>query len=345
MRRKAVSQAMACDGLAEPDLAARDPTSVLQCGDGDVIAGLPTGKQPQAGTDSLPRGAQNIKQTQRQHRGAILRALASFDVYKHAFAVDRSHFQPANLADAEAGRVGRRQRDPVPKSRNRLQEARDLLRRRNGRELVRLAAVDDPLERLLPAQRDAIEETQRASRLIYVRPRALLGDQMQLVRADILNTEPVRRFSKMAAEFSDRIDIRLLRRLRIVMSSIMRWRSGLVVAVEASCPERIDVTITSSQTDLRQLDLLNYCLVTTIRARKTPWHYTSWLAGFEATHRRAAKRCATRRCPLREGDDFGRVWCPRPRRKRLRPSAEPSRQFTCGSYRICANRGKVNRNM
>jgi hypothetical protein len=39
---------------------------------------------------------------------------------------------------------------------------------------------------------------------------------MQLIRADILNTEPVRRFSKMAAEFSDRIDIRLLRRLREV---------------------------------------------------------------------------------------------------------------------------------
>jgi hypothetical protein len=26
-------------------------------------------------------------------------------------------------------------------------------------------------------------------------------------------------------------------------------------------------------TDLRQLDLLRYCLVTTIRGRKTPWHY------------------------------------------------------------------------
>src|SRR5258707_11436525 len=33
---------------------------------------------------------------------------------------------------------------------------------------------------------------------------------------------------------------------------------------------------------------------------------------------------------------------PRPSRKRLRLSADPSRRFTCGSYRICANRGKVN---
>ena len=35
----------------------------------------------------------------------------------------------------------------------------------------------------------------------------------------------------------------------------------------------------SLQTDLRQLDLLNYCLVTTIRAGKTPWHYTLMACG------------------------------------------------------------------
>ena len=48
MRRKAVAQAMGRDGFAEPDLAARDPTSVLQCGHANMLAGLPTGKQPQA---------------------------------------------------------------------------------------------------------------------------------------------------------------------------------------------------------------------------------------------------------------------------------------------------------
>jgi hypothetical protein len=46
MRRKAAAQTMGRGGLAESHFATRDPTSVLQCGDGDVIAGLPTGKQP-----------------------------------------------------------------------------------------------------------------------------------------------------------------------------------------------------------------------------------------------------------------------------------------------------------
>ncbi len=46
MRRKAVAQAMGRGGLAKSHFVTRDTTSVLQCGDGDVIAGLPTGKQP-----------------------------------------------------------------------------------------------------------------------------------------------------------------------------------------------------------------------------------------------------------------------------------------------------------
>jgi hypothetical protein len=44
----------------------------------------------------------------------------------------------------------------------------------------------------------------------------------------------------------------------------------------------------------------------------------------------------------------GRLWpgtVPRPPRKRLRLSAEPSRRFKCGSHRIDANYRKVNRNM
>src|ERR1700683_2212408 len=94
-----IPQERARDGLAEPDFASRDSTSVLQGGDADMIAGLPTGKQPQAGMRSLPIGAQNVEQPRRQHRVAILRALAAFDVDQHALAVDRGRFQTANLSD------------------------------------------------------------------------------------------------------------------------------------------------------------------------------------------------------------------------------------------------------
>ena len=82
---------------------------------------------------------------------------------------------------------------------------------------------------------------QRASGLIYVRPGALLCDQIHLVSADVLDAEPVRRFSKMAAEFSDRMDVRLLRRRREVADRHVfdhALAKRLVVAIEASCPER-----------------------------------------------------------------------------------------------------------
>jgi hypothetical protein len=48
---------------------------------------------------------------------------------------------------------------------------------RIGQEPFRLATVDDPLERALLPHRDAIKETQRASRLIDARPGALLRDE------------------------------------------------------------------------------------------------------------------------------------------------------------------------
>src|ERR1700677_4011548 len=97
---------MGRDGLSELHFASRDPTSVLQGGDADMIARLPTGKQPQAGMRSLTIGTQNIEQTWRQHRVAILRALAAFDVDQHTLAVDRSHFQATKLR-SEQRRVGK----------------------------------------------------------------------------------------------------------------------------------------------------------------------------------------------------------------------------------------------
>ena len=89
------------------------------------------------------------------------------------------------VADAEPGCVCRRQRNSVAQSHNGLQEACDLVGSQNGRQLFRLPPIDDPLERILLAHRDAIEESQRASRLIDVGPGALLTDEMKLIGSDI----------------------------------------------------------------------------------------------------------------------------------------------------------------
>src|SRR5260370_15976853 len=156
--REAMPQAMGRHGLAQLRRASCDPTGLLQCGDADMIASLPAGKQPQAGTRAPPIGAQNIVQTRRQHRVAVLSAFAAFDMDQLSLAVDRGDLQAANLPDAEPSCVCRRQRNTVAQSHNGLQEARDLFGSQNGRQLFWLPPTDAPLERLRLAHPDAVKE-------------------------------------------------------------------------------------------------------------------------------------------------------------------------------------------
>ena len=97
---------------------------------------------------------------------------------------------------------------------NRLQEPHDLVGAQHHRQLLRLAGSDDALERVGPAQRDAVEEPQGADGLVDMRPRSLLRDQVQLVGAHLLQPQPVRRAAEMPAELGDRIEVGLLRRRR-----------------------------------------------------------------------------------------------------------------------------------
>ena len=122
--------------------------------------------------------------------------------------------QPRHLSDPQARRISSRQRDAIARSRNRFQKAHDLLRAENRRKLLRLLAVDDPLERLLVAERDAIEEPQRTCDLVDMRPRPLLRYEMELVGTDLLHAEPIRWTVEMATKLRHRVDVRLLRRTR-----------------------------------------------------------------------------------------------------------------------------------
>ena len=166
--------------------------------------------QPDAGARPSPVGAQNREEPRRQHGVALPAALAALDMNEHARTVDRGDLQSRDLADAQPGHVRRRQRDAVAQSRHRRKQARDLLGGEDRRQLLRRAAVDDPLRRLRPAERDAKEEPQSAGDLVDVRPGIAFGDEMQLVGADVLHAEPVRRTMEMSAEPRDRIEVGLL---------------------------------------------------------------------------------------------------------------------------------------
>src|ERR1700682_4122124 len=93
---------------------------------------------------------------------------------------------------------------------NRLEEARDLLRAQHHRQLLRLLGADDAIKRILPAERHAEEEAQRARYLVDVRPRQTKPGQVDLVGADLLHSKLIGRSIEKAAELRYRIDVGLL---------------------------------------------------------------------------------------------------------------------------------------
>src|SRR3954470_234595 len=200
MSGKTVPERVGRDGLADPRLSPGSPAGGMQGPGADRRAGFLAWKQPQSGPRPPPISAKNALQARRQHRITVSAAFAVLDVDQHPRAVDRGDLQARNLADPQTRRIGRRQRDTVAQARNRVQKADDLLGIEHRRKLLGLPAADDPRDGFLLPKRDAVEEAQGARDLVDVRPRALLGNQMELVGADLLRAELSRRQAEMTAE-------------------------------------------------------------------------------------------------------------------------------------------------
>src|SRR5215210_2966522 len=192
MSGKTVPERVGRDGLADPRLAPCSPAGGLQGADADWRAGLLARKQPQTGPRPPPISAKNAQQARRQHRITVSAAFAVLDVDQHPRAVDRGDLQARNLADPQTRRISRRQRNTVAQARNRFQKTGDLLGIEHRRKLLGLPAADDPLNGFSLPQRHAVEEAQGARDLVDVRPRALLGDEVELVGAHLLGAEPSR---------------------------------------------------------------------------------------------------------------------------------------------------------
>jgi hypothetical protein len=154
---KAVPQRVGGRPLADPRPLPRGAAGRLESSGADMTARFLARKQPQAGSRPLPIGTENVAEARRQHRVPVAAALATLDVEQHPLAVDRADLQPCHLADAQARRVCSRQRYAIAQSCNRFQKAHDLLGAENRRKLLRLLANDDPLQRLLVAEGDAVE--------------------------------------------------------------------------------------------------------------------------------------------------------------------------------------------
>ncbi len=115
-----------------------------------------------------PKDAQTLR---RQHHAAVLAALAVLDTDHSAFAVDVADLQSDRLRRTKSCGIGRGQRRSRLPARHRFQKAYDFVGAQNRRQRAGRARIDDPLRDLGMAERHALEEPQRAYRLVQRRPR------------------------------------------------------------------------------------------------------------------------------------------------------------------------------
>ena len=115
---------------------------------------------------------------------------------------------------------------------DRLEELRDLVGAQDDGELLLLLGAGDALQDPVLAEGDAVEEPQGAEGLVVVAPGGvLLLDEEEEVGADLGRPEALGRLAEVLGEGGDALDVDLDgpgAKLRSFMSSIIRWRSGVM---------------------------------------------------------------------------------------------------------------------
>ena len=192
-------------------------------------------KQPALRPRRLPPGAQQLEQLRRQHDVAVLAALALLDADHHALAVDVGDLERDHLGDAQARAVGDAQRRLVLEPGAASSSRAHLLGAQHHRQLARL--VDE--RRCARRSRAASSVTLKKNRsaddgLIEGRDADAARRQMQLKAAQVLEARRVGRAAEERGEVLDRCGCSHAcvfgANLRIVMSSIMRRRNGLMAS-------------------------------------------------------------------------------------------------------------------
>ncbi len=109
MRREGVPQRVDAPRLGDPRPTLRQGVRALEPGriqrPGCVLAR----KQPRRRTSDSPVGTERVEQPRRQHRVAVLPALALLDPNRHPRRVDVVHAEMEHLVEPQAARVGRHQ--------------------------------------------------------------------------------------------------------------------------------------------------------------------------------------------------------------------------------------------
>jgi len=152
--------------MPEQHLDDADIDTVLQQMDGEAV---PQRMRPtRLAMPVLPPLAQQGEQVGRKHRIAVSPALAALDTDQHALAVDIAHLEHGDLADAQSGAIGDRQRCLVLEAGGCVEQASHLVAAQHHRQVARLAHPHQLASQIGSVKGIGKEEPQRRTTLFMV---------------------------------------------------------------------------------------------------------------------------------------------------------------------------------
>src|SRR6266851_8431691 len=228
---EAVSQRVRCHPIGQPSQLGGHVAGAVELARGHRVDAVAAGEHPHWGMRDAPPVAQQLQQLRRQLGLAILVAFALLHAEYHAPGINIADLQRDHLHGPQTGAVGNAERRLMLGSGCGLQQAQHLFGREHARQFARLVDEHETARRLRPVERHLEEERSAVTVALM-----LCGCKPVSVRCSwnarsssgvALSGERPR---KLASFLTARIYSRCVSgtNRRMLMSSSMRWRSGLM---------------------------------------------------------------------------------------------------------------------
>lgn len=199
MGGKAVPQGMRADAPGNLGRMRRLDHDAIELSGADRLERVLARKQPAVAVQhalamaDLPPLTQQGEQIGREHGVAILPAFTALDPDQHAFAVDIAHLEHGDLADAQPGTIGNRQRRLVLEAGGGVEQARHLVAAQHHWQIAGTAHAHQLARQIGPIEGIGEEEPQRRDHTVHGRHRNAGFTLGQLKLANILGGRGIRR--------------------------------------------------------------------------------------------------------------------------------------------------------
>ena len=174
---------------------------------GERVDRVLAGKEPDQGPRDPPPVAQEFEQLRREHRIAILAALALLDADEHALRVDIADLERHDFRHPQPSAIGRAQSCLVLGARGRLEKASHFRRAQDEGYFARLVDQGETPGQIDPIEGDGEEEAQGRDRRVAAGWGHAAFGQVQLELPHILRRGGLRRAAEEGREASDLADV------------------------------------------------------------------------------------------------------------------------------------------